>query len=152
MARVPVIDSPCPIAGKQVPAGANEHCTRCDRSVHNLDRMSERERVDFMGACSGKVCVAYTVRLPIRRCGLAAATLAAAALATLPVAAQTPEPSPGGAQSPLPGASAKLPNCDDLDFIEISEIGGVTQGDQAEWTNDGKDAPPDLPTIEDDGR
>src|SRR6185295_18420755 len=115
MARVPVVESPCPIAGKQLPAGASEHCTLCDRSVHNLDRMSERERRVFMGTCSGKVCVAYTVKIPIRhRGGLAAATLAAAALVSLPAAADTPE-SPGaeppaGAMSPLPGAAPRLPN------------------------------------------
>jgi hypothetical protein len=28
----------------------------------------------------------------------------------------------------------------------------VAHGDQAEWADDGKDAPPDLPTMEDDGR
>ena len=155
MARVPVVESPCPIAGKQLPAGASEHCTLCDRSVHNLDRMSERERRVFMGTCSGKVCVAYTVKIPIRhRGGLAAATLAAAALVSLPAAADTPE-SPGaeppaGAMSPLPGAAPRLPNCDD--FYEDIIVGGVGHGDQAEWADDGKDAPPDLPTMEDDGR
>src|SRR5262245_11089142 len=66
MARVPVVESPCPIAGKGVPAGATEHCTLCDRSVHNLDRMNERERHEFMSSCSGKVCVAYTVKIPVR--------------------------------------------------------------------------------------
>jgi hypothetical protein len=78
MARVPVIDSPCPIVGKQVPRGATEHCTLCDRSVHNLDRMSARERTEFMSTCSGKVCVAYTVRIPVsalRKRGHAAAAL-----------------------------------------------------------------------------
>jgi len=155
MARVPLVESPCPIAGKQVPAGATEHCTLCDRSVHNLDRMSERERRDFMGACSGKVCVAYTVRLPIRhRSGLAAATLAAAALVSLPAAAQTPDSPeagpPSGAMSPLPGAEPRYPNCDD--YYEEIVVGGVGHGDQAEWADDGKDAPPDLPTMEDDGR
>ena len=48
MARVPVVETPCPIAGKRLPAGATEHCTLCERTVHNLDRMNERERVAFM--------------------------------------------------------------------------------------------------------
>jgi len=159
MARVPVVESPCPIAGKQVPAGASEHCTLCDRSVHNLDRMSARERREFMGACSGKVCVAYTVRIPLSSMrkghrGLAAATLAAAALVSLPAAADTPESPdvgpPSGAMSPLPGAGPQYPNCDD--YYEEIVVGGVGHGDQAEWADDGKDAPPDLPTMEDDGR
>ena len=42
-----------------------------------------------------------------------------------------------------------LPACND--YIEIF-VGGVNKGDQAEWQDDGKDAPPELPTIEDDGR
>jgi len=155
MARVPVIESPCPIAGKGVPAGATEHCTLCDRSVHNLDRMNPRERRLFMSSCGGKVCVAYTVRIPVRHRGFAVASLAAAAaLAAMPAAAADAE-SPGaeppaGAMSPLPGSSTKLPNCDD--FLEQIVVGGVSHGDQAEWTDDGKDAPPDLPTMEDDGR
>ena len=156
MARVPRVESPCPIAGKQLPAGASEHCTLCDRAVHNLDRMSDRERRDFMGACSGKVCVAYTVRVPVRhRSALAVATLAAAALVSLPAAADGPEAPgaepPSGAMSPVPGTASGLPNCDDI-YLDVVIVGGVSHGDQAEWEDDGKDAPAELPTIEDDGR
>jgi hypothetical protein len=153
MARVPVVDSPCPIAGKHLPRGATEHCTLCDRSVHNLDRMNSRERTGFMGSCSGKVCVAYTVKVPVsglRKRGLAAAavvgTMAAAALVSLPAAAE--EPLVEG-MSPIANPNA-LPNCDDYEDWVI--VGGVQKGDQAEWKDDGKDAPPDLPTVEDDGR
>jgi hypothetical protein len=144
MARVPVVESPCPIAGKALPAGATEHCKLCERSVHNLDRMSDRERREFMGSCSGKVCVAYTVKIPVRHRGFAAASIAAAALVALPAAAETP------AMSPLPGSADELPHCDELGEVVIT--GGVSRGDQAEWADDGKDAPPELPTIEDDGR
>jgi hypothetical protein len=160
MARVPVIDSPCPITSKPLPAGATEHCTLCDRTVHNLDRMSEHQRRDFLRSCSGKVCVAYTVKLPIRPRGrlrgLMAVSLAAsaAALMVMPASAADPEAAgaapPAGAMSPLPGAAPKLPNCDS--FYEDIIVGGVSHGDQAEWADDGKDAPPDLPTMEDDGR
>jgi hypothetical protein len=168
MAQVPRIDSPCPIAGKALPGGATEHCTLCDRTVHNLDRMSGQERMAFMRSCSGKVCVAYTVRMPVRRARLAAGSLAAvaaaAALVALPASAAPPsadvirngddpaataEP-PAGAQSPIPGGAVKLPNCDDLE--EMVMTGGVSRADHAEWTDDGQDAPPDLGTIEDDGR
>jgi len=150
MARVPVVESPCPIAGKPLPAGASEHCALCERSVHNLDRMNERERVEFMRSCSGKVCVAYTVRLPasvLRKRGLAAAALAAAAVVSLPVAAA--EESPVEGMSPVTPA-AQLPNCDEL--LDAIVVGGVSHGDQAKWADDGKDAPPELPVIEDDGR
>jgi hypothetical protein len=150
MARVPVIESPCPIAGFQLPRGATEHCTLCDRSVHNLDRMSSRERTQFMSSCSGKVCVAYTVRVPVsaqRKRGLgAAALLTAAALVSLPVAAE--EPLVEG-MSPIANPNA-LPNCDDYEDWIV--MGGVQKGDQAEWADDGKDAPLELPTVEDDGK
>src|SRR5262245_6153450 len=91
MAGVPRIDTPCPIQDKQVPTGATEHCTLCDRAVHNLDRMNDRERRVFMSSCSGKVCVAYTVRIPaggLRKRALTAAALAVAALTSLPAAAE----------------------------------------------------------------
>jgi hypothetical protein len=157
MARVPVVESPCPIAGKQLPAGATEHCTLCERPVHNLDRMSERERAEFMSTCSGKVCVAYTVRKPShgRRLATALAGAAAASMMSLPAAA-TDDPlvpisgdSPAGAMSPVPGAARELPHCEEEEWIIV---GGVSKGDQAEWTDDGHDAPPELPTIEDEGR
>lgn len=152
MARVPVVESPCPIAGKQLPAGDTEHCSRCERTVHNLDRMTDRERREFMSACSGKVCVAYTVRIPangLRRRALPTAALTAAlavtAMAALPAAA---EDQLVEGMSPV-GDPNGLPNCDD--FTEIW-VGGVNKGDEAKWADDGKDAPPELPTIEDDGR
>ena len=152
MARVPVIESPCPIAGKQLPKGATEHCTLCDRSVHNLDLMNARERVAFMSSCSGKVCVAYTVRVPassLRKRGLGAAAIAAAAMVSLPLAAADTSTGPEDRMHPATQPD-QLPHCDDLE--EIVMTGGVSHGDQAEWTDDGKDAPPELPVIEDDGK
>src|SRR5262245_15826805 len=130
MARVPVVESPCPIAGKGLPAGSTEHCGLCDRSVHNLDLMNELERHVFMRACNGKVCVAYTVRIPLariptRRRGLGVAALAAVAIAALPAAADTPSENseaPSDAMSPLPGSAAQYPNCDS--YLEEVVVGG----------------------------
>jgi hypothetical protein len=157
MSRVPVVDSPCPIANRPLPAGASDHCAQCDRTVHNLDRMSASERRVFMNGCSGKVCVAYTIRIPAARVplrprGLAVAALATAALASLPAAAvdDSSADAPSDAMLPMPGTAPQFPNCDS--FGEVLVTGGVRKGDQAEWVDDGKDAPPDLPTIEDDGR
>ena len=148
MARVPVVESPCPIADRPLPRGASDHCGVCDRAVHNLDRMNDVERREFMASCSGKVCVAYTVRIPqggLRKRALAAAALAAAALASLPVAAQ--EPSGIEGQSGMPDPNG-LPRCDDYEIW----VGGISKADQAEWTDDNKDAPPELPTVVDDGK
>ena len=156
MARVPVVESPCPIAGKQLPKGATEHCTLCDRSVHNLDLMNQRERVEFMSSCTGKVCVAYTVRVPVgslRKRTLGAAALAAAAMVSLPLAAAEGTPVEGPlveGSSPVDAGPTQLPGCDDYD--DMIMVGGVTHGDQAGWADDGKDAPPELPVIEDDGK
>src|SRR5882672_4979424 len=151
MARIPVVDSPCPIAGKPLPKGATEHCSLCERSVHNLNRMSAGERREFMSSCSGKVCVAYTIRIPVRHRGLAAATLAAAAFVSLPALAEGPDslgPAEESATGDLSSADpGNLPHCDE--YLEEVVVGGVSHGDQAEWADDGKDAPPDLPVIED---
>ena len=46
MARVPRIDSPCPINRPRF-KGATDHCSHCDRTVHNLNLMSDRERREF---------------------------------------------------------------------------------------------------------
>jgi hypothetical protein len=150
MARVPVVESPCPIADRPLPRGASDHCGTCEHTVHNLDRLNERERREFMSGCGGKVCVAYTVRIPVvrmRRRALAAAALAAAAVTSLPVAAQE---SPVVGMSPAGDANG-LPNCDDL-LNDVVVTGGVSKGDEAHWMDDGKDAPPELPVMDDDGR
>src|SRR5262245_35188982 len=146
MTRIPVVESPFRTAGKRVRMRATEPCTLCDRSVHNVDRMSERERRNFMSSCSGKVCVAYTVKIPVRHRGLAVASLAAIAVIALPAAADSPSE-----QAETPGESlADLPHCDV--YLEEVIVGGVAHGDQAEWADDGTDAPRELPTMEDDGR
>ena len=110
--------------------------------------MSERQRVEFMSGCSGKVCVAYTVRIPqggLRKRALTAAALAASAMASLPVAAQE-QGVEGRSTMPDPNG---LPNCD---YMDVVITGGISRGDQAEWADDNKDAPPELPTIVDDGK
>jgi hypothetical protein len=150
MARVPVVESPCPVAGRPLPDGTSDHCGICDRAVHNLDRISAAERRVFMAACTGQVCVAYTVRLPASglRPRLAAASIVAAAtIASLPAAAQD---SLVVGSSPA-GDVNGLPHCDER-FIDVVVTGGVNNGGEAQWADDGKDAPPELPTMDDDGR
>jgi hypothetical protein len=152
MARVPVIESLCPIVGKRMPVGASEHCSQCDRAVFNLNQMGESERRAFMRGCNGGVCVAYTVKIPARR-GLLAATLAAAALVSLPAAADVPS-EPAAAEAPVekatPADGAALPTSDE--YYEGEIIGAVLDPQDAEWIDDGKDAPPALPVVEDDGK
>jgi hypothetical protein len=161
MARFPVIESPCPIAGKRVPSGASEHCSSCDRTVFNLNSLNDAERVAFMRGCSGKVCVAYTVRVPLPRVpqrhgALAAATLAAAAFMALPAAADVAADQArpvaevvAPAQPPANGA-ADVPKSDDYGDLEL--IGGVLDAGKAEWRDDGSESAPEMPVVEDDGK
>ncbi len=155
MARFPIIESPCPIAGKRVPNGASEHCSTCDRAVFNLNSMNDTERRAFMNGCSGKVCVAYTVRMPARRGPFAAAALAAAALMALPAAATdadqekvAPATTPADAAQPAADLG-ELPRSDHYDEMEL--VGGVLDAENAEWADDAESAPA-LPTVADDGR
>jgi hypothetical protein len=61
----PKIDSPCPARVQRLPSDGQNHCTLCDRQVHNLDGMRAEQRAAFLQSCSGKVCVAYSVNRKI---------------------------------------------------------------------------------------
>jgi hypothetical protein len=71
----PKIDSPCPARFNALPTAGQNHCTLCDRQVHNLDGMTSDQRVSFLRSCTGKVCVAYSVQRTVNarhsRTGLA---------------------------------------------------------------------------------
>lgn len=64
MAKVPVISSPCPFRWNRAPAPGQDFCGQCQRQVHNLDLMSNEQRVEFIQSCKGEVCVSYTARRP----------------------------------------------------------------------------------------
>ena len=49
-----------------MPSEGKDFCGQCQRRVHNLDGMSDRQRQLFLASCSGDVCVAYTVQWPQR--------------------------------------------------------------------------------------
>ena len=83
MAIFPKIQSSCPYKSNLAAVMDGDMCRMCKRQVFDLTDMRDEERVAFMQACVGDVCVSY--RLPIRP-ALAAVAFAASAVA-MPMAA-----------------------------------------------------------------
>ncbi len=138
MSRVPVITSPCPFRWSSAPKPGQDFCGQCQRQVHNLDFMSASEREVFLAGCSGKVCVSYTLRRPVRAAialgaGLAAAAaLGGSASAGAPAVVVTPD----------------SPYCDEE--LDTVTIGGTEAGEKLQWVDEAEAARPDkadLPEI-----
>ena len=83
MAIFPKIQSPCPYKSNLAAVMDGDMCRMCKRQVFDLTEMRDEERVAFMQACVGEVCVSY--RLPIRP-AFAAVAFAASTVA-MPTAA-----------------------------------------------------------------
>ena len=98
MAAFPRVTSPCPYKGPLSEIlGADDVCGLCHRRVHDLSAMDEHQRLAFLKACSGEICVTY--RLPA---AVAAAALAAGLLAT--PAAASPAATPEDEQTTIEGS------------------------------------------------
>jgi hypothetical protein len=136
-----------------------DFCGQCQRRVHNLDSMSEDERIAFLTACSGDVCVSYTVKrartipaaLGIGVFALAASSGAFAGNESSAPAMQNESKfdwgKPTGAE--CPPAKANSVALSDEEFIEI-EAGGVSAGDKLQWVDESELNKPDkadLPII-----
>jgi hypothetical protein len=134
MSRVPVITSPCPLRFGSAPQPGQDFCGHCQRQVHNLDLMPAQERETFLAGCSGKVCVSYTVRRPLRASLALGATLAAAALA-----------GSAGAEAPPVTVMPDSPYCDD-EFVEVF-VGGTQAGEELQWVDEAEAAMPDKPEL-----
>jgi hypothetical protein len=76
----PKLTSPCPAKISSLPSGEKNFCTLCSRKVHNLNLLTEEQRVDFLKSCSGDVCVAYTVQRKRSQLGAKTGLVLAAAL------------------------------------------------------------------------
>jgi hypothetical protein len=114
----PKITKPCPAAFKALPSAEKNFCTLCSRKVHNLNALSPQERFEFLRACSGEVCVAYTVQRKPHPLSAKAGLMLAAALAS------------GGAMATEVGAlnHGSEEMVEDLEFL-----GGTMSGDATEW-------------------
>jgi hypothetical protein len=79
------------------------------------------------------------------------AVAAAAALLSMPASADTPaaKPAPAPATAPAQGDQNKLPESDANG--EWVMVGAISKGNRSEKADDGQNAPPALPAIEDDG-
>lgn len=170
MARFPEIDSPCPL-GIDEQRRIDGYCSRCEKPVHDLTLLGDDQRVAFMRAARGPVCVSYRTARPVTRAsaGLGAA-LAISVLASTPPAAI--EPLPTGSETsaaqqsveaarPSPIATAQTPakpKCADAVAGEpgqesasesapadwrVITVGGVRDPAAASWVDDG--TLPELP-------
>ena len=140
MARVPKITSPCPLRWAGPPQPGMDFCGHCQRRVHNLDLMSDRERDEFLRGCSGSVCVSHTVkraaRIPVAL-GLGLAAIVAGSTSVADVA-------------PDVVVSPDSPYCDLPEYGEVL-VGGTEAGEKLQWVDEAEArlAPkPELPAIE----
>jgi len=135
----PKIDSPCPLRFGALPEPGRDFCTRCERRVHNLDRMSASERRAFVAACEGPVCVAYTAR----RLGVAVAAAGlAAALQAAP--ARAGDLDTNGVPAPEAAAEEPAP-CPITD--EVIVMGSILDPADARWLDDPASDLPELPSA-----
>jgi hypothetical protein len=114
-----------------------DFCKQCSRRVHNLDGMSEAERQMFFTACSGEVCVAYTVRHPRALAGVLG--IAAALGGGMTALAQDVAP------AVVTGPTCD-PNAKSLS-IETIVVGGTTASRDVQWIDESEAKVPDAPEI-----
>lgn len=160
MARYPKIDQPCPLDG-EAQKRIKGDCSRCGKTVHCLDGMSEAERIQFMRAARGPVCVSYRLTagmgaaLALSMVGQAMAappttadqvqtTTGAASVQATPQAIDPPlnfssAPAADGQQSPVPSTDENQ-----SEKLELIFVGGVSKPDEAEWV-DADTSLPELP-------
>jgi len=144
MARVPVITSPCPLRWAGPPQPGMDFCGQCQRRVHNLDLMSESEREAFLGGCTEKVCVSYTVRRTARipvALGLGLAVVGGATNA-----ADVGTNAPAGT-FPQVVVTADSPYCNLSDVQVLA--GGTEAGEKLQWVDDTEAKLPDKPELPD---
>lgn len=125
MALFPKIQSPCPYKANLAAAMDGDMCRMCKRQVHDITDWSDQQRLDFLAACQGEVCVSY--RLP--------RVAAAAAVALTALAA------------PMAAAAQDCPET----YIDATEVGGLRDLGKVEMVEVAADqATPVLPVVYED--
>ncbi|UXI67238.1 hypothetical protein [Tahibacter amnicola] len=156
MVKVPKIDSPCPVQWKSMPTGEKNFCTLCERKVHNLSGMSYSERKAFLAACTGSVCVAYSVpqRRPSTLTTAGLGLMAALALSPVHADTQAEGMSAGPQQQRLvPGKEPQV-RCDETEKqapeteMELVVMGGIQAPQSVEWIDE--DSAAALPVVSTD--
>jgi predicted Fe-S protein YdhL (DUF1289 family) len=131
MARVPLIQSPCPYQADLSAIMDGDVCRMCKRTVTDLTAMSDDARVAFFADCAGDVCVSYA--LPRKQ---AVAVMLAAAAAAMPMAAAAQE-------APAAGA------VEEMDIIIVA--GGIKDPKAVRYIETEEDkAIPVLPVVYED--
>jgi hypothetical protein len=147
MALVPVITSPCPLRFASMPSVGRDFCGQCKRRVHNLDGMSDAQRVAFFANCSGEVCVTYSVRRSNAFAGVLGLGMAAAALVnSMPAAADTDAQSTSAVQPVVTGPTCD-PNAKSQALDTIILAGGTTRADKVQWVDESEAADNARPVI-----
>lgn len=154
MARVPRIDSPCPLSRAEQ-LRIDGHCGRCNKHVHALDGLDERQRRALFAAARGPLCVSY--RVPVYRSPAMAVAMAAMISAGTAMAGQdcddvvAPLQSMDAAQaSPLLGTDATAQAEASKERLDTLFMGGVNLPEDADWVDDSN--LPDLPIVVEDER
>lgn len=144
MARVPHIHSPCPLRMSSAPQPGRDFCGQCQRKVNNLDLMTAGEREVFFSNCGETVCVAYTLRRPMRASIALGASLVAAA-----VLAGAPEVLPPAAgDTTMPESTSATAAEEEMELVIVT--GGTVVRDELQWVDEADAAMPhkaDLPEI-----
>lgn len=64
MGLFPVIQQDCPYKDNLSAILEGDFCRLCKRTVHDLDGLSEVERIALIEGCEGRICVRYSAALP----------------------------------------------------------------------------------------
>ena len=138
MARVPLITSPCPLRFASMPTAGMDFCGSCKRRVHNLDGMSDAQRIAFFANCSGEVCVSYTVRRSPALAGVLGLAAAAAALLNAAPAAAGEGDAQIAASTVKPVVTGPTcdPNAKGQQLDQAVMLGGTTAGNAVQWVDE----------------
>ncbi|MEP6882773.1 MAG: hypothetical protein ABI866_12315 [Dokdonella sp.] len=145
MARVPRIDSPCPLKQAEQ-LRIDGHCGRCNKHVHSLDGLDDAQRRALFAAAKGPLCVSY--RMPVNRAPALGAAMAVMFSASAAMAGQDCDEAKPVYQSVGSAPVEQLVIHDEseserLDYVVVT--GGVESAADAAWIDDG--SLPDLPVV-----
>jgi len=148
MARVPLITSPCPLRFASMPTAGMDFCGKCSRRVHNLDGMSDAQRIAFFANCSGEVCVSYSVRRSPALAGvLGLAAAAAALLNSAPASAGEGEAQIASDVKPVVTGPTCDPHAKSQQLDQSVMLGGTTSGNAVQWIDENEAALTARPQI-----
>lgn len=144
MARVPEIDTPCPLSRAEQLL-IDGHCGRCNKDVHVLDGLGDAERRQLLAATKGPLCVSY--RLPANRSPALGVAMAAMLSTGAAMAGQDCDEVKSEFQSIDSSPSSQVlsnePESERLDTIIM--VGGIESAEDATWIDDS--GLPELPIV-----